>query len=179
MHRLFVALKPPPALIDACFDAMEDGPPGWDWQDEDQLHVTVRFIGEVDRRQADDIADAMLALRAKPVDIALTGVGWFDHGPRGALFARVGPRPPLEALHAKIDRLLVRLGHQPERRAYLPHIALARRRSGAEPPDHWLQSRAGLTTAGIPVPALTLYESRLGRAGAAYEPVLDVPLRGN
>ena len=111
MHRLFVALKPPPALIDACFDAMEDGPPGWDWQDEDQLHVTVRFIGEVDRRQADDIADAMLALRAKPVDIALTGVGWFDHGPRGALFARVGPRPPLEALHAKIDRLLVRLGH--------------------------------------------------------------------
>ena len=176
MHRLFLALKPPPALIDACFDAMEDGPPGWAWQDEEQLHVTMRFIGEVDRRQANDIADALLSLRSPSVELAIDGVGWFDHGPRGALFARVGPKPPLEALHRKLDRLLVQLGHAPERRAFLPHITLARRRRCADAPDIWLAAQSGLHTTPARVDALTLYESRLGRAGAHYEPVQQVSL---
>ena len=178
MHRLFLALRPPEPVMQACFDAMEDGPPGWAWQDEDQLHVTLRFIGEVDRRQGDDIVDALSALALKPQSVGLSGVGWFDHGPRGALFARVTPKGPLEALHDKLDRMLVRLGHQPERRAFLPHITLARRRSRAEPPDIWLRARAGLSVPEVPVPSLTLYESRLGRAGASYEPLVEVPLGG-
>ena len=85
-------------------------------------------------------------MRAPPVDLALTGVGWFDQGPRGALFARCGPVEPLAALHRKIDRALVRAGLEPERRAYLPHITLARRRSGAVDPAGWLERRAGLAS---------------------------------
>ena len=176
VHRLFFALKPPRALIDACFEAMEDGPRGWAWQDEEQLHVTMRFIGEVDGHQADDIADALLGFRGKAVDIGIDGVGWFDHGPRGALFARVTPKAPLEALHEKLDRMLVRLGHPPERRAYQPHITLARRRSGAGSPQEWLARMAGLKAAPVGVRAITLFESGLGRHGANYEPLLDAPL---
>ena len=59
MHRLFVALRPPPAIRRACLDAMEDGPPGWAWQDDEQLHLTLRYIGEVDRHRAEDVADAL------------------------------------------------------------------------------------------------------------------------
>lgn len=92
---------------------MDGGPPGWAWQDDEQLHVTLRFIGEVERRVAEDIADALITLRAPMVTLRLAGVGHFDHGPRGALFARVAPRPPLEALHGKVDRLLVRIGLEP------------------------------------------------------------------
>lgn len=178
MHRLFVALRPPPAIIDACLDAMDDGPGGWAWQDDEQIHVKLRYIGEVERPLAEDVAAMVQAVAAPPPQIALAGVGWFDHGPRGALFARVAPKSPLEALHAKLDRALVRLGLEPERRAFLPHITLARRRRGADDPAAWLERHAGLSSPPATCAHLILYESRLGRDGSTYEPVLRVPLAG-
>lgn len=176
MHRLFVALRPPTTIRKGCLDAMDDGPAGWAWQDDEQLHVTLRYIGEVERPMAEDIAAMLESLRSLPVDMALAGVGWFDHGTRGALFARVAPKPPLEALHVKLDRALVRLGLEPERRAFLPHITLARRRRGADDPALWLEQHAGLATPPVTCSHLTLYESHLGRGGSTYEPVLRVPL---
>ena len=77
---------------------MAGGPPGWAWQDEDQLHVTLRFIGEVERPLAEDIAAALGSIRASSIGLGLHGVGFFDQGPHGALFARAVPRDPLEAL---------------------------------------------------------------------------------
>ena len=176
MHRLFVALRPPAAMRDACLAAMEDGPPGWAWQDEEQLHVTLRFIGEVERPMAEDIAAALGSIRGPAVDLVLAGAGWFDQGPRGALFARVAPVQPLTALHAKLDRMLVRLGLTPERRAYLPHITLARRRAGAADPADWLERNAGLEGGPGRVDRLILFESHLGRHGPSYEAVAAYPL---
>ena len=176
MHRLFVALRLPADLLQACLTAAGDVAPGWAAQDAEQLHVTLRFIGEVDRHRAEDIAAMLGAVRAPALSLALAGVGWFDHGPRGALFARVEPRDPLAALHAKLDRALVRLGLEPERRSYLPHVTLARRRSGAADPARWLERYADLATPPHPVRAMTLFESRLGRHGPAYETVAAYPV---
>ncbi len=178
MHRLFVALRPPPGVRRACLEAMADGPPGWAWQDEEQLHLTLRYIGAVERRQAEDVADALAGVRAAPAQLALTGVGWFDQGARGALFARCGPAEPLAALHKKLDRALVRLGLEPERRAYLPHITLARRRPRVVDPAGWLERTAALATPAEPVASMILYESHLGRHGSAYEVVASYPLAG-
>lgn len=176
MHRLFFALRPPPPLRAACLAAMDEGPAGWAWQDEEQLHVTLRFIGEVERARAEDIAGALAGLHAPSVMLGIDGVGWFDHGRRSALFARAVPREPLAALHAKLDRLLVRLGLEPERRSFLPHITLARARRGAEPPAAWLEARAGWQVPPQPASHVVLYESRLGRDGASYEAVTRVAL---
>lgn len=178
MHRLFVALRLPPAIRGACLAAMDDGPPGWAWQDDEQLHITLRYIGEVDRRLADDVDAALGTVRAPAIDLALNGVGWFDHGPRGALFARVAPVEPLAALHKKIDRALIRAGVEPERRAFLPHITLARRRPGAVDPAGWLERRAALATPTEPVAAMILYQSHLSRHGSTYEAVASYPLAG-
>ena len=155
---------------------MDDGPPGWAWQDDEQLHVTLRFIGDVDRPLAEDVATALGAIHAPAIELSLAGVGWFDHGARGALFARVAPRDPLAALHAKVDRTLVRLGLAPEGRAYLPHITLARRRSGAVDPAVWLERHAALSSTPERVSAMILFESHLGRHGASYEAVASYPL---
>jgi len=155
---------------------MEDGPAGWAWQDEEQLHITIRYIGEVDGRRAGDIADALRRLHAPIQASQLAGVGHFDHGARSALFARVAPREPLVALHRKVDRLLVNEGLEPERRAYLPHITLARRRSASHDPQRWLEREAGLASEVAHITHLTLYESLLGRHGATYEPVERYPL---
>lgn len=178
MHRLFVALRPPPAIRRACLEAMEDGPPGWAWQDDEQLHVTLRYIGEVERPVAEDVASALGSVQALPIELVLTGVGWFDQGRSGSLFARCGPAEPLAALHKKIDRALVLAGLEPERRAYLPHITLARRRSGAVDPAGWLERRAALATPAEPIAAMILYQSHLGRHGSSYEAVASYPLAG-
>lgn len=178
MHRLFVALRPPPAIRRACLMAMEDGPPGWVWQDEEQLHLTLRYIGEVDRPVAEDVASALGSIHAAPINLALSGVGWFDHGPRGALFARVAPVEPLAALHTKIDRALVGAGLKPERRAYSPHITLARRRSGAVDPAGWIERHDGLASPAEQVTAMILYQSHVGRHGSAYDAVASYPLAG-
>lgn len=177
MHRLFVAIRPPAAIREACLDAMDDGPAGWAWQDDEQLHLTLRYIGEVERPVAEDIASALETVNAKPLSLALAGVGWFDHGPRGALFARVTPREPLAALHAKIDRLLVAVGLKAEQRAFFPHITLARRRRGADDPAIWLERHAALASDPAAASHVTLYESHLGQRGSAYEPVLRVRFR--
>lgn len=178
MHRLFVALRPPPGVRRACLEAMEDGPPGWAWQDDEQLHVTLRYIGEVERPVAEDVASALDSVLAPSVDLALTGVGWFDQGRSGSLFARCGPAEPLAALHKKIDRALVRAGLEPERRAYLPHITLARRRPGAIDPAGWLERRASLASPSQRVATMSLYQSHLGRHGSSYEEVATFPLAG-
>jgi len=176
MHRLFVALRPSPEIRRQCLEAMHDGPPGWAWQDDEQLHVTLRYIGEVERPMAEDIAAALGSLRCSPIQLGIDGVGWFDQGPRGALFARAVPKEPLAALHKKIDRALTGIGLSPEGRSYLPHVTLARRRKAAVEPHGWLERHAGLGVPPEPVSHFILYESHLGREGPRYEPVERYPL---
>lgn len=178
MHRLFVAIRPPAAMRRACLAAMDDGPPGWAWQDEEQLHLTLRYIGEVERPLAEDVAAALGTVRSPAIEHTLAGVGWFDQGRRGALFARVAPAAPLAALHVKIDRSLVRAGLEPERRAFLPHITLARRRSAAVDPAGWLERNAALASGSEPVTSMILFESHLGRHGSSYEAIASYPLAG-
>ncbi len=157
---------------------MEDGPPGWAWQADEQLHLTLRYIGEVDRPVAEDVDEALGSIHAAPVMFGLNGVGWFDQRPRGALFARAAPADPLAALHNKLDRALVRIGLEPERRAYLPHITLARRRSGAVDPTGWVERNAGLASSSELVTAMILYDSQHGRHGSSYEAIARYPLAG-
>lgn len=179
MHRLFVALRPPLAIRDALGDVM-DGVAGARWQDDDQLHLTVRFIGAVERPFAEDVAAALAAVRAPAPTVAIAGIGRFgSRGRSEALWAGLAPHEPLAALHRKVDQAMVRVGLEPERRAYLPHITLARLprgfQAGSEV-DVWLARHAGLTSEPFALPHLILYESHLGRSGASYEPIARWPL---
>ncbi|MFD1035252.1 RNA 2',3'-cyclic phosphodiesterase [Sphingomonas hankookensis] len=176
MHRLFVALRPPPAMRDALVDVM-DGIDAARWQDDEQLHVTLRYIGEVERPVAEDIAVALQAVRAPALDLALSGVGRFDTGSRGrALWAGVTPHDAVAALHRKVDHALLRIGLPPEGRAYLPHITLARLNRASGPTDGFLGRHAGLTSPAMRFDHFVLVESHLGKGGAWYEPVARYPL---
>lgn len=179
MHRLFVGLRPP-ASVRAQLRAAMGGVPQARWQDDDQLHLTLRFIGEVDRRVAEDIAVALGHLRAAPIEVALAGTGAFDkHGRSDAIWAGVTPHDALAALHNKVDRALTGAGVTPDTRAYLPHITLARlpRSAGVEPEiARYLADTAGLTSDPFTLGHVTLFESTLGRGGARYEVVERYPL---
>lgn len=176
MHRLFVGIRPP-AAIRARLLALMGGVPGARWQSDWQLHCTLRFIGEVDRHAAQDLAIALGTVRFPAFEIALDGVGQFDsRGRPNALWAGLRPHDALTQLHHKIDQAIVRAGQEPERRAYLPHVTLARMNAHAGPTDRFLETHAGLTSAPFAVEHFLLFESTLGGEGAIYETVERYPL---
>ncbi|WP_420143214.1 RNA 2',3'-cyclic phosphodiesterase [Sphingobium sp.] len=175
MHRLFVAIRPP-ADQRANLLSLMGGVEGARWQSDDQLHITLRFIGEVDRHCANDLADSLAGIDFAPFDVQLSGVGAFDRkGVIDTLWAGIRPRDPLAALHRKIDRACVALGLPPESRAYLPHVTLARFGRSGGLVEPFLAHHAALTGAPFPVDGFIPYESRLGHGGSTYHPVTHYP----
>lgn len=176
MHRLFVALRPPREMRERLSD-IQDGIEGARWQADDQLHVTLRYIGEVERPVAEDVAVALQGVHAPALDLALCGVGRFDAGRRGrAIWAGVTPQDAVAALHRKVDHALVRLGLPPEGRAFLPHITLARLNRASGSTDLFLGDHAGLRSPPVRFDQFLLYESHLAADGAWYEPIARYPL---
>lgn len=176
MHRLFIAIRPPRLIRDQLLGLM-GGVRGARWQSDEQLHLTLRFIGEVDRHRADDLAAALGAIHFPRFEIALDGVGSF--GRRGridALWAGVAPQDNLKALHNKIDQAAARAGIAPDQRAFLPHITLARLNRQSGPADLMLEGLAGLTSPLFPVDNFCLYESHLSQEGSHYAIVERYPL---
>ncbi|MFL6721509.1 MAG: RNA 2',3'-cyclic phosphodiesterase [Sphingomonas sp.] len=175
MHRLFAAIRPPEPIRDLLIDSMDDSP-DFRWQDEEQLHLTLRFIGEVERPVAEDLAAELGRVRADPFELRIAGVGRFEQRNSGALWAGVEPRAPLAALAAKIERVCTDVGLEPERRAFHPHITLARwkGRRTREVAD-FLESNRGLRSDPFEVRGFILFESRLSRHGAQYDEVARYP----
>ena len=176
MHRLFVAIRPPEVIRDLLIDAMDDSP-DFRWQDDEQLHLTLRFVGEVERPVANDLADALSRIHAEHFQLRIAGVGRFEQRSSGALWAGVEPKAPIAALAAKVERVCQQVGLEPERRSFHPHITLARwkgRRSREV--GEFIERRAGLSSQPFEVERFMLFESRLSRHGAHYEEVAGFAL---
>ena len=174
-HRLFVALPLPEEVREALLDPME-GLVGVRWQDADNLHVTLRFIGEVDRRQADDIVLALEQVAVRRFDVALRGVGHFARKGRAtALWAAVVPCPALDELQARVEQACRRAGLAAETRKFVPHVTLARLNAGSGALGGWLARHGTLAAGPWPVTGFALYESHLRAGGAFYEERLRFP----
>ena len=177
MIRLFVAL-PLPAAIRERLTGLGGGVPGARWTEFENLHLTIRFIGEVENGLLPDIDTALAGVSAPAFDLVLDGVGQFGSGSRSRiLWAGVERNDALFHLNQKVESALVRAGLPPEERRYSPHVTLARlRNSPQERIGRFIQDR-GLFRAGpIPIAHFTLFESRPGRSGVVYDPLRDYPL---
>jgi len=176
MHRLFVAIRPPEHIRELLIDAMDDSA-DFRWQSDEQLHITLRFIGEVDRPLGDDLADALSRIRTHRFELRIHGVGLFEQRSGGALWAGVEPKEPIAALASKVQRVCQQTGLEAERRAFHPHITLARwkGRRSREAAD-FLERTRGLGSAVFEVDAFVLFESQLSRHGAHYEAVATYAL---
>ncbi len=176
MQRLFVAIQPPLMIREKLLAAM-GGVLNARWQSDEQLHLTLRFIGEVDRHRAADIVAALGMIHHPRFTLSLDRIGQFDRrGRADALWVGVTPQIAIEGLKRKVDQALVRVGVTPEQRAYLPHITLARfSRPAGDIAD--FAARSGLlATVPFPVDNFVLYESHLAADGAAYVPLARFPL---
>ncbi|HEX8263719.1 MAG TPA: RNA 2',3'-cyclic phosphodiesterase [Allosphingosinicella sp.] len=168
MHRLFVAIRLPSPVRVRLLGLM-GGVAGARWLGEDQLHLTLRFIGEVDRHLARDVDAALSGIHSPRFEIALNGLGLFERrGEPVTLWAGVAPQQPLHALHKKIDQALVRVGVEPDRRAYSPHVTIARLPRGAGPVQSLIEHSGGVAGPPFEVGDFCLYESRLTPQGPVY-----------
>lgn len=168
MHRLFVAVRPPRSIRERLL-ALMGGVSGARWQSDDQLHITLRFIGEVDRHSGQDVAAALGSIHHPGFEIAVNGIGTFERrGQPEILWAGLSPQEPLRALHNKVDQACARAGLAPERRAYHPHITLARLKSSSGPVAGILETHGSATSPAFAVNHFALFESTLTPEGSLY-----------
>jgi 2'-5' RNA ligase len=176
MIRLFVGLELAPALRARLAD-LEIGLPGAHWVPEDNLHLTLRFIGEVNEDTANDLHDALLGVRGEAFTLSVTGTGTFETGRRPhTLWAGVAKSDPLARLQGKIETALVRAGCEREARKFMPHITLARLKGTPMERLHPLLAAHALVREEMPVDHFTLFSSRLGSGDPVYTAEAEYPL---
>lgn len=176
-HRLFVGIDLP-TPIRISLHALHGGLKGARWVAPENLHITLRFIGEVERAHADEIDQALMRVHAPPLDIELRDAGAFGSGRRARiLWAGVVRTPALCDLKARIDAALGATGIDPDDRKFSPHITLARFNNASM--NSVNRHAAGLAPAvagQFSATEFVLFESRLGSAGAHYQRAAVYPL---
>lgn len=177
MHRLFLAVQPPEHIRQHLLNIM-GGVAYARWQSDEQLHLTLKFLGEINRHQANDIVTVLDQFQHPQFEIELNGIGQFDRRGRiETLWAGISPLAPIKTLHNKLDHMLSGVGIPTDKRAYLPHITLARFGREAGPIDNFVTSNGGLTSPAFTVSDICLYESKLTQEGSVYTILARYPLR--
>ncbi|MDE2355610.1 MAG: RNA 2',3'-cyclic phosphodiesterase [Alphaproteobacteria bacterium] len=177
MIRLFAALPIPPDIAERLSPLMA-GVPGAHWHTPDKLHLTLRFFGEIDERQADDLDAELAGVAGEGFDLALVGVGSFQRG--GAphhLWAGVEAPAALRDLNRRCERAARRAGLVADTRTFTPHVTLAY--LDHTPPSvaaAWLAAHNLLRTAPFRARAFDLYSSWPARDGQSYRRERTYPL---
>ncbi len=168
MPRLFTALEIP-AEVASALTLHRGGLAGARWIDPADYHITLRFLGDVDRRTANDLDEFLGDIRSYPFEVALDALGTFGGDKPRSVFARVQPNPRLIELQADLERLMRKLGLPAESRKFVPHVTLARLRDTA-PVDvaHYLSLHPIVRPISFTARRLALMSSRDSVGGGPY-----------
>jgi len=180
--RLFVAVEIPPAVRKslgeflAVLRALSSQPR---WVRTDNLHITLKFIGEVQPEKLGDIRAALSAVHSdRSVTLDFRGVGFFPNEKRPRVFwAGIEASANLARLASDIDRALEKPGVPPEKRPFSPHLTLAR----FEPPGlpeklrAVIQEYAKREFGSVAAREFHLIESKLKPGGAEYTTLETFP----
>tara|TARA_R110000868_G_scaffold45045_1_gene149756 strand:+ start:12161 stop:12706 length:546 start_codon:yes stop_codon:yes gene_type:complete len=123
-QRLFAALALPDAILDRLM-GVQSGLTGASWRPRANLHLTLRFFGELDAAQTARLKAALLALPLHTLSLVIHGAGWFGGDRPTALWARAEPTEGLLALRADIEAAARDAGLAADERGFIPHITLA------------------------------------------------------
>jgi 2'-5' RNA ligase len=175
--RLFVAIALPEDLR-ARLAGLQQGLPAARWVDPDNLHLTLRFIGEADSDQAQDLDAALSQVRAERFAVSLAGIGCFGQGRKTrALWAGVAPAAELDRLRRRVEQAVQSAGFAPEGRKFKAHVTLARFKGDPGPRLHdYLACHASFGAEAFEVREFVLYSSFLAQSGAIYTPEVVYPL---
>jgi 2'-5' RNA ligase len=142
------------------------------WVREGGLHVTLKFLGEVELERLAAVRAALsTAARGTPVlSFSANDLGAFPTLSRARiLWAGYHSGPELELLVHRVEQATAPLGFPVEGRPFRAHVTLGRVREGARLPREGLGALERETlTAGFTADRLVLYQSRPGLGGATY-----------
>jgi 2'-5' RNA ligase len=168
MPRLFTALEIPPE-IGQSLAMLRGGLPGARWVEPENYHLTLRFIGDVDGAVARDIASMLGSVTRSQFNLRLGGLSSFGGRKPRAVVAAVEPSPPLFELQSEHERLLQRIGLEPEGRKYTPHVTLARLRdTSSRQVADYLAIRQPYRTNVFRASRFVLFSSRASVGGGPY-----------
>ncbi|MBK8238099.1 MAG: RNA 2',3'-cyclic phosphodiesterase [Deltaproteobacteria bacterium] len=167
--RVFVALELP-APVREHLALVGGGIPGARWEPAENLHLTLRFIGELEGAPLRELHDALAQVRCEPFPLTLAHVGCFP--PRGqprVLWIGVDEPAPVTELAQRIDRAVRSIGLPPDARKFAPHVTLARLHDAPQQRLAAFFAHHGLLrTATFDVDGFALHSSVLGHGGAHY-----------
>lgn len=168
MPRLFTALEIPGTVREA-LSLLRGGLPGARWIDPENYHITLRFIGDVDDVIANEALSILQRVERKGFELRLDGLSSFGGRKPRAVVANVAAVPALMELQAEHDRLLQRVGLEPEGRKYTPHVTLARlREASSRQVADYLAERGHFRSMGFAVTRFVLFSSRASVGGGPY-----------
>lgn len=179
--RLFVAI-PLPGDLRARLSGFAAGVPKARWVAPENLHLTLRFIGEVDKAQARDVDAALTQISLPAFSLSLAGVDRFGAGEKvRSLWVGVEESTELSRLHGKVEHAVQRSGLPPAGRKFKAHVTLARFTSTRGGPGvklhNYLAGHALFRSAPFAVREFVLFSSFLSHNGAIYNPEASYPLR--
>ena len=172
--RLFIAVDLPTEIRKALGDIEQDLRPLTDsarWVSPESIHITLKFLGEVPDKRLEDINTALTGLSWKPFTITVRGVGFFPGTRSPRVFWAGMEAPTMKELAEELDSRMEALGFDKEKRAFRPHITLARARdtrissSLVTGSSQYEEHDFGAFTAD----RVFLFKSTLKPSGAVYE----------
>jgi 2'-5' RNA ligase len=179
--RLFVGIEIPGELRER-IALVQAGAEGAKWVPKENLHITLRFIGEVDEGLGHDIAHELDRIRAAGFDLVLSGAGHFESNRRvRQLWIGVERNEALNELRNRVDTVVTR-AVGPDNQRFRPHITVARL-NGAKPEAvrNWLAANTLFKSVPFAVEQFVLFSSFLSKSNAIYRAEAEFPLepRGN
>jgi 2'-5' RNA ligase len=168
MPRLFTALEIPRNAA-MSLSLLRGGLPGARWIDVENYHITLRFVGDVDGRTADELVERLDRIDRPEFQIRLDGIGSFGSKKPHSVWAGVSTSPEMYALQAEIERICQRIGLAPDPRKFTPHVTLARLKSSrVDDVVHYLAGRGNFQTSSFAVSRFVLLSSRESVGGGPY-----------
>ncbi len=156
---------------------LRGGLPGARWIDPENYHLTLRFIGDVDDLTEREIAALLARVRRKPFELKFDTLSSFGGRRPRAVIAMLAQTVALMELQAEHERLMRRVGLEPESRKYTPHVTLARlRNSSSRQVADYLASRALLEPLLFTASRFVLFSSRASVGGGPYVVEAAYPL---
>src|SRR4029077_2800996 len=176
MPRLFTGVEIP-SDVGQALGMLRGGIPGARWIDPENYHLTLRFIGDVDDLVAHEVASLLGRVKRGPFELHLEGLTSFGGRKPRAVVATVAPVQALLDGEAEQERLMQRIGLEPEGRKYTPHVTLARLRdSSSRDVAEYLSTRGPLFGSSFRVPHFVLFSARASVGGGPYVVEADYPL---
>lgn len=175
--RMFVAI-PLPELVCDRLAQIRGGLENARWVDPENMHLTLRFLGDIDGREAADVDAELRSVVVPTFEIELTGLHTFGNSKKiNALYVGVEGPEPLTRLQTKVENSAQRAGLVPEGRKFRPHVTLARFKG---PPGaklgNFLREHSLVRSGPVPVDRFALYSSKLTQKGPIYRIEAEYPL---